>query len=150
MAGAAACGSVTSQKADLTARQHLTSLRLTPLDASFGLEIHGLTAAALHAEPAAARALLRRALAASKGLLLFRDLRGWKREDMVALSEAFGTVEASPPDGPFDALLEGDGRVHTFSKVPSARVFDVEEEAPTAALVEGVSAADTEQHGGRQ
>ncbi|KAL1526569.1 hypothetical protein AB1Y20_015277 [Prymnesium parvum] len=44
---------------------------------------------------------------------------------MLTLSGIFGNVEASPPDGPFDSLLEGDERVHVFSKVPSARVFDV-------------------------
>ena len=96
---------------------------LALLAPSFGMEVRGLDMIALHSDPEVVRAL-RRAFAASKGLLLFRNLEGWRREDMVALSAVFGTVEASPPDGAFDALLEDDERVHVFSKVPSARVFD--------------------------
>ena len=43
---------------------------------------------------------------------------------MLALSGIFGLVEHGDVDGSFETLLEGDDRVHVFSKVPSARVFD--------------------------
>eukprot|EP00629_Pelagomonadales_sp_RCC1024_P017253 CAMPEP_0119282204 /NCGR_PEP_ID=MMETSP1329-20130426/26234_1 /TAXON_ID=114041 /ORGANISM="Genus nov. species nov., Strain RCC1024" /LENGTH=594 /DNA_ID=CAMNT_0007282851 /DNA_START=128 /DNA_END=1909 /DNA_ORIENTATION=- len=94
------------------------ALELRPLSARgrFGLEVVGLDNVTESA-PA-----LRSAFAASRGLLLLRNLQ-LKREDIVELSEVFGCVEASPADGDYERLLDGDARVHEFSTVPSSGVF---------------------------
>ena len=96
----------------------------TPLraDIGFGFMVHGLTPAALASEENQRE--LRLAFAASRGLMLFPGLWTWSREDMILLSSVFGNIEASPPDGPYETLLNNDTRVHVFHKVPSARVFD--------------------------
>ena len=98
------------------------TLRLRPLSPALGFEVSGPVVEAVRS--GRARALLRRAFAASHGLLVFRELEGWQKEDMLALSGIFGLVEHGDVDGSFETLLEGDDRVHVFSKVPSARVFD--------------------------
>jgi len=97
-------------------------LRLRPLSPALGFEVTGPVVEALRS--GRAREVLRRAFAASHGLLVFRGLESWQKEDMLALSGIFGLVEHGDVDGSFETLLEGDDRVHVFSKVPSARVFD--------------------------
>ena len=122
-----------------------TSLTFFPLTPNFGLEVQGFSAQNL-GDPLLS-GLLRSAFVASKGLLLFRELDGWRREDMVALSAVFGDVESSPSDGSFDSLLDGDSRVHVFSKVPSARLYDgtsTEDEDAVAVIADDEGAASVD------
>ncbi|KAJ8612537.1 hypothetical protein CTAYLR_003706 [Chrysophaeum taylorii] len=63
---------------------------------------------------------LRRALEASRGLLVLRNV-GLTRLEFVELCAAFGQVEERPLDGPYEAFVEGDARVHEFSEAPSSR-----------------------------
>ena len=100
----------------------------SPLAPGFGFEVHGLDMKALGSD-SELQALLRRALAAANGLLVVRDvdLASWTPAEMHAFSLVFGAVEASAADGDFEWLLDSEGCVHAFSKVPSARVFDHED-----------------------
>ena len=67
------------------------TLRLRPLSPALGFEVSGPVVEAVRS--GRARALLRRAFAASHGLLVFRGLESWQKEDMLALSGIFGLVE---------------------------------------------------------
>ena len=97
------------------------ALEFRPLGPALGLEVVGLRRRDIGRDETS-RAL-RRAFAASRGLLLVRGLEGLAKDEMVALASTFGAVEASPADGAYESLLDGDARVHAFSTVPSSEVF---------------------------
>jgi alpha-ketoglutarate-dependent taurine dioxygenase len=105
----------------------LGTINLRPLSRAMGFEVE-IDPADLKSLTPTVASELRCAFAASRGLLLFRGLDEWTRDDMLALSSVFGEVEASPSEGEYDWLLEDDPRVHVFRRVPSSRVF--EDDAP--------------------
>ena len=97
------------------------AIELHPLSPSFGLEVRGITRDDLRTEKA--HKTLREAFAASRGLLLLRGLRGLSCDELIALSNVFGDVEAAPADGSYETLVDAAGRVHEFATVPSSGVF---------------------------
>ena len=122
---------------------------MQPITPSFGLEVGWREAdenagfarelpstrvarlrAALESADDALVATVRRAFDASGGVVVVRGLLGLSAGDFVALGALLGRVETAPRDGPFEAVLAHEPRVHEFSKVPSARVYDG---APAAA-----------------
>ena len=102
--------------------------------AGFALELPSVRVARLRAALESADPALvstvRRAFDASGGVVVVRGLLGLSAGDFVALGALLGRVETAPRDGPFEAVLAHEPRVHEFSKVPSARVYDG---APAAA-----------------
>ncbi|KAJ1451765.1 hypothetical protein M885DRAFT_529042 [Pelagophyceae sp. CCMP2097] len=95
----------------------VAGLKFKPLGGALGLEVFGALDVTRDADA------LRCAFAASRGLLIFRGLLNFNKDDMVALSAVFGSVEPSPADGDYETLVEGDARVHQLSGVSSSRVF---------------------------
>ena len=69
-------------------------------------------------------AALRKAFSSSEGLVVIPGLFGLSPTAMVEVVELLGEVETAPADGSYETVLEGEPRVHEFSKVPSSRVFD--------------------------
>ena len=103
------------------------ALEFRALSPALGLEVVGLERRAIGSKETSSE--LRAAFAASRGLLLVRGLDGLTKDELVALASTFGRVEASPADGAYEALVEGDARVHEFSTVPSSKVFGGERPA---------------------
>ena len=76
------------------------AIELHPLSPSFGLEVRGITRRTCADKKA--HKTLRDAFAASRGLLLLRGLRGLSCDELIALSNVFGDVEAAPADGSYE------------------------------------------------
>lgn len=97
-----------------------------PLHDALGAEVVGADTAALQSGSESVCKFLRSALDIGLGLLLLRvDTNLWDAAAMRNFTSCFGQLEDAPVDGNYERFLEpGDGRVHVFSKVPSARVFD--------------------------
>lgn len=103
------------------------AIELHPLSPSFGLEMRGLNRDDLSST--ATHKTLRAAFATSRGLLLVRGLHDLSCDELIALSNIFGDVEAAPADGSYETLVDEAGRVHEFATVPSSGVFQGEAQA---------------------